>query len=50
MVLQILLRENSRFAQDSFSLIKINEGGRTEEIIAYGSADQIHFARFETER
>ena len=37
-----LLRENSRFAQDSFSLIKINEGGRTEEIIAHGSADQIY--------
>lgn len=37
-----LLRENSRLAKESFSLIKINEGGRTEDIIAFGSADQIY--------
>ena len=37
-----LLQENSRFARDSFSLIKINEGGKTQEIIAHGSADQIY--------
>jgi hypothetical protein len=37
-----LLRENSRFAQEKFSLIKVNEGGRTNEIIAFGSAEQIY--------
>tara|TARA_R100000005_G_C4993183_1_gene200292 strand:+ start:1407 stop:1694 length:288 start_codon:yes stop_codon:yes gene_type:complete len=37
-----LLRENSRFAKDSFSIIKVNEGGRTEEIIAFGTADQLY--------
>lgn len=36
-----LLQENSRFATDSFSLVKLNEGGRTEDIIAFGSAEQI---------
>ena len=37
-----LLQENSRFATEKFSLVKLNEGGRTEEIIAFGSADQIY--------
>lgn len=37
-----LLQENSRFAQDQFSIVKLNEGGRVEEIIAYGSAEQIY--------
>ena len=37
-----LLRENSRLAKEEFSLIKINEGDRTEDIIAFGSADQIY--------
>ena len=37
-----LLQENSRFATDSFSLVKLNEGGRTEDIIAFGSAEQIY--------
>lgn len=37
-----LLQENSRFAKEQFSLIKLNEGGRTEEIIAYGSADKLY--------
>ena len=37
-----LLRENSRLANESFSLIKVNEGGKTEDIIAFGSADQIY--------
>ena len=37
-----LLRENSSFAKDKFSLIRINQGGRTEDIIALGSADQIY--------
>ena len=39
-----LLRENSRLSQDRFSLVKLNEGGRTEDIIAYGSAEQIYAA------
>ena len=37
-----LLRENSRLAKESFSIIKINEGGKTDEIIAFGSAEQIY--------
>ena len=36
-----LLRENSRFSKDNFSLVKVNEGGKTDEIIAHGTADQI---------
>ena len=39
-----LLRENSRFSSESFSLLKLNEGGTTEEIIAFGSADQLYAA------
>jgi len=38
---KFLLRENSRLSEESFSLVKINEGGKTEDIIAYGSAEQI---------
>lgn len=37
-----LLKENSRFAKDKFSIIKLNEGGKTDEIIAHGSAEQIY--------
>ena len=37
-----LLQENSRFAAENFSIVKLNEGGRTEEIIAYGTAEQIY--------
>ena len=37
-----LLTEKSSFAKEKFSLIKINEGGRTEDIIAFGSAEQIY--------
>lgn len=39
-----LLRENSNFAREQFSLVKVNEGGRTEEIIAFGSAEQLYVA------
>lgn len=39
-----LLRENSGLARESFSLIKLNEGGHTQEIIAFGSADQLYTA------
>lgn len=37
-----LLRENSRFAKDNFSIVKLNEGDKTEEIIAFGTADQLY--------
>lgn len=37
-----LLRENSKLSSEKFSLVKINEGGTTQEIIAYGSADQLY--------
>lgn len=37
-----LLRENSRFASEEFSILKLNEGNATEEIIAFGSAEQIY--------
>jgi hypothetical protein len=39
---KFLLRENSNFAQEKFSVIKLNEGGKTDEIIAFGSAKQIY--------
>ena len=39
---KFLLRENSRLSEESFSLVKINEGGKTDEIIAFGSAKQIY--------
>lgn len=37
-----LLRENSNLSKESFSLVKINEGTRTQEIIAFGTADQLY--------
>jgi hypothetical protein len=37
-----LLQEKSKFAKDKFSIVKLNEGGRIEEIIAHGSAEQIY--------
>jgi hypothetical protein len=37
-----LLRENSRFSGESFSLLKLSEGGHTEDIIAFGTADQLY--------
>ena len=37
-----LLREKSEFAKEKFSLIKINEGDRVQEIIAHGGANQIY--------
>ena len=37
-----LLQENSDFSKESFSLIKINQGNKLEEIIAFGSAEQIY--------
>mgnify|MGYP001269550457 CR=1 FL=1 len=36
-----LLRENSQYSNESFSLIKINEGGRVRDLIAFGSAEQL---------
>ena len=41
---KFLLRENSKLSHESFSLVKVNEGGTTEDIIAYGSAEQIYTA------
>ena len=37
-----LLRENSKLSSESFSLVKLSEGSRVEEIIAFGSADQLY--------
>ncbi len=37
-----LLQEKSNFSDHNFSLIKINEGGRSEEIIAHGTSEQIY--------
>ena len=37
-----LLRENSRFSQEKFSLIKLNEGSKVEEIIAFGAAEELY--------
>ena len=37
-----LLKEDSRFSQDKFSIIKLNEGGQIDEIIAFGTAEQIY--------
>lgn len=37
-----LLRENSKFSKENFSLIRLEEGGRTQDIIAFGSAEQIY--------
>ena len=37
-----LLQENSDFSKESFSLININQGNKSEEIIAFGSAEQIY--------
>ena len=39
---KFLLRENSRLSKENFSLIRINEGGRTQEIIAFGTAEQLY--------
>ena len=36
-----LLREQSNLSSESFSLIKLSEGGTVQEIIAFGSAEQI---------
>ncbi len=36
-----LIREESRYSREKFSLVKINEGGKSREIIAFGSAEQL---------
>ena len=41
---KFLLRENSKLSHESFSLVKVSKGGTTEDIIAYGSAEQIYTA------
>ena len=37
-----LLRENSKLSKESFSLIRLEEGNKTQDIIAFGSAEQIY--------
>lgn len=37
-----LLREESRLSQEKFSLIKLNEGNNVQEIIVYGTAEDIY--------
>ena len=41
---KFLLRENYRLSGEQFSRLKVNECGKTEDIIAYGSAEQIYKA------
>ena len=36
-----LLREQSNFYGEKFSLLKLNEGGNVLEIIAFGSAEDL---------
>ena len=36
-----LLQEKSSFSNDNFSLIKINEGGNSQDIIAQGTSEQL---------
>ena len=43
-VLPFLVSENSRYAKDKFSLIKISSGSSIEEIIAIGSSEQVFTA------
>tara|TARA_Y100000114_G_C11602256_1_gene251035 strand:+ start:219 stop:506 length:288 start_codon:yes stop_codon:yes gene_type:complete len=37
-----LLRENSNLSNENFSIIKLNEGNSTEDIIACGTASQLY--------
>ena len=37
-----LLREESGYSREKFSIVKINEGGKAREIIAFGSAEQLY--------
>ena len=37
-----LLKENSNLSKESFSLIKLSEGTGIEEIIAFGTAEQLY--------
>lgn len=39
---QFLLRENSSLSKEKFSLVRLNEGGSSKEIIAFGSAEQLY--------
>ena len=44
-----LLSENSPYANDNFSLVRINQGGKIDELIVFGTADEV-FSEFETSR
>ena len=37
-----LLKENSNLSKENFSLIKLSEGNAVEEIIAFGTAEQLY--------
>ena len=37
-----LLTEDSRLSNSNFSLVKVDQGGSTEEVIALGTADEIY--------
>ena len=39
---EFLLSEGSQFSNDSFSLIRINHGNKTEDVIAFGPAESIY--------
>ena len=36
-----LLKEQSQYSNDKFSLIKLNEGGTVKELIAFGTAAEV---------
>ena len=36
-----LLREQSKYSREKFSLVKLNEGGEISNVIALGSAEQL---------
>ena len=44
-----LLREQSEYSNNKFSLIKLNEGGSVKELIAFGTAAEV-FSSFEETR
>lgn len=37
-----LIREHSKLSKEKFCLVKLNEGNRTEEIIAFGTAEKLY--------
>ena len=41
-VQNFLLKENSEFANEKYSLVKIEEGGSIQDLIVLGAADKIY--------